>query len=177
MHRNCTNFSFKFKIYQLKCAIERCNFQDLDRLECSNPTHVNLGHSRYPSDELVEFSWAKIVFSCWAQLRNHHPLSLCLLQSSTIELESRYFLSERLFFTPTYRPISFPITPHQQRIVTFCLSPWLAGTNANQTWQHPDRRIPAWFLLLFVDFWIQWRMKLLWWTPKGRGWVRMNLCH
>ena len=40
-------------------------------------------------------------------------------KSSTIELGSRYFLSECFFFTPTYRPISFPITPHQQRIVTY----------------------------------------------------------
>ena len=79
---------------------------------------------------------------------------------------------------PTYRHISFPITPHHRLIVTFCLSPNLLAWMQTK---HDDiqiigslRGFSSTDCLLFVGFSDEWS---LWWTPKGWGWVRMNLCH
>ena len=112
MRRNCTYFSFK--IYQLKCTIERCNFQILDGLECSNPTHVNADHSRHPSEGIVTLVWAKIVFSGQCLLPNCHSCSLYLLKIVNDPLTT-------IVSTPPNSLIFSPNHPHQQWIVAFCL--------------------------------------------------------
>jgi hypothetical protein len=89
MHRNCTYFSFK--IYQLKCTIERCNFQILDGSECFNPTHVNAGHSQHPSEGIVTLVWAKIAFSGQYLLPNCHSCSQYLLKIVNDRSKSNYW--------------------------------------------------------------------------------------
>jgi hypothetical protein len=95
MRRNSTYFSFK--IYQLKCTIERCNIQILDGLECSNPTHVNVDHSRHPSEGIVKLVWAKIVFSGQCLLPNCHSCSLYLLKIANDRSKSNYSLSQQSY--------------------------------------------------------------------------------
>ena len=81
MHLNCTYFSFK--IYQLKCRIERCNFQDLGGLECSNPTHVNVGHSRYLSEEVVEIRGQSLYFQANVCFQIN-TLAVCIYRKSSM---------------------------------------------------------------------------------------------
>ena len=120
MRRNCTYFSFK--IYQLKSTIKRCNFQILDGLECSNPTHVNADHSRHPSEGIVTLAWAKIVFSGQCLLPNCHSCSLHLLKIvNNVQVQIQLFPLTTIVSTPPNSLIFSLNHTHQQLIVAFCL--------------------------------------------------------
>jgi hypothetical protein len=85
-------------------------------------------------------------------------------KSSTIELGSWYFLSQWLFLRLLIAP--FFISPT-------CWHDCKRNATTSRS-SDPPRGFSSTDCLLFVGCSGEWS---LWWTPKGQGWVRMNLCH
>ena len=148
-----------------------------DSIECSDTILTSSDHSRHLSEEVVKFSWAKILFPCRSLLPTS-PSELLFIENHQRQRTPpiHLFSLKWLFLSPNCL-ISSPIHPPSAAdcYVLSYSSPF-TGMNANEMVWHPEIvRLPCSFASPLVVQQIRWRTNLA--LVNVSGLVSMKLCH